>query len=727
MYDPRFLVFEFTWNLCLRAMQVQLVREFMSNVLAGRSMVKGMLMGEGKTTVVGPLLALMLADGKRLVVQVQPPALLEFSRSILRSSFSSLMYKKIYTLTMERSSVVDEALYSKLVNARDSSGIVISTPTAIKSIQLKYIELLNTIDAVRHGVRDRQDELVKEATQLHRTLQLFHQSALILDECDLILHPLKSELNFPTGAKEELDAAPNRWKLPIHLLDAVFFAERGRMSVGFEASNRAHSILASLATVINDGYRQRALQRSPHIVLLNTDFYFARMQPVLMDWLLLWLESQHLSGMSEEQIKRYVLQPTALTSADESLVAAASQLAPKMNKMLNLSRDWLCSYLPHVLAKIDRVSFGLLNKDDLARAKALDPLMPASRAVLAVPFVGKDVPSRSSEFAHPDVIIGLTILAYRYEGLRETDFHDIIQSLRATLSKEIGPYAQRKSALRYNRWVREAGGRIRGQTTYRDEDGTSDGQQQHSSEKKPRKVSSFAEEDRVEVVALRLLKRSNEDQMRALFELLRRLPDLIHFYLLEFIFPAAMRHQIVKLQASGQDIGGDMLFPVRLAFSGTPSTLLPYELGEAQFQPGSDGLILHTLTSEDIVSVQRASEGWSVRGLLDAIASSAVHALIDTGALITGMSNLDVAHYLLDRLNHSFAGVVFLDELDRKMILVRATGHVVPLATSGVPVESRFAFYDQIHTTGMDIQHRLNACAVLTLGKDMGRAHDPTH
>ena len=31
----------------------------------------------------------------------------------------------------------------------------------------------------------------------------------------------------------------------------------------------------------------------------------------------------------------------------------------------------------------------------------------------AVPFVGKDVPSTRSEFAHPDVVIGCTILAYR--------------------------------------------------------------------------------------------------------------------------------------------------------------------------------------------------------------------------------------------------------------------------------------------------------------------------
>ena len=44
--------------------------------------------------------------------------------------------------------------------------------------------------------------------------------------------------------------------------------------------------------------------------------------------------------------------------------------------MLNLARDWLRSYLPHCLKKIDRVSFGLLNADDLRRALDHDPQMP---------------------------------------------------------------------------------------------------------------------------------------------------------------------------------------------------------------------------------------------------------------------------------------------------------------------------------------------------------------
>ena len=45
--------------------------------------------------------------------------------------------------------------------------------------------------------------------------------------------------------------------------------------------------------------------------------------------------------------------------------------------------------------------------------------------------------------------------------------------------------------------------------------------------------------------------------------------------------------------------------------------------------------------------------------------------------------------------------------------------HVVRLAQAGVPVDRRFSFYDQIHTTGMDIHQCIDAKAAITLGKDM--------
>ena len=45
--------------------------------------------------------------------------------------------------------------------------------------------------------------------------------------------------------------------------------------------------------------------------------------------------------------------------------------------------------------------------------------------------------------------------------------------------------------------------------------------------------------------------------------------------------------------------------------------------------------------------------------------------------------------------------------------------HVVRLAQAGVPNHRRFSFYDQIHTTGMDIHQCIDARAAITLGKDM--------
>ena len=145
------------------------------------------------------------------------------------------------------------------------------------------------------------------------------------------------------------------------------------------------------------------------------------------------------------------------------LAAKVLALVPlHQKKLLNFSHDWLCTFLPHCMAKVNRVSFGLLTENECKRAVKKEPNMPRSRLKLAVPFLGKDVPSTSSEFAHPDVIVGLTIMAYRYSGLRETDFTTIMDALTSEFVNDIGPAKERHSNVRYNEWVLRSGGMIRG-------------------------------------------------------------------------------------------------------------------------------------------------------------------------------------------------------------------------------------------------------------------------
>ena len=453
-YDPRFLLFEFVHNIVLREAQVSLIREFVLAVRGKQPLVKQMLMGGGKTTVVGPMLALMLADGKTLVVQTMPQALLEQSKATLRATFSAIMRKRVFTLVFERSSELRWDTVEKLHSARHNRGVVLCTGSTIKSLQLK---LLEKMDVLRDTRRKQHPSMEVDLRGLVEVMHVYRSSCLIMDEVDLLLHPLKSELNFPIGKKHALDLSPQRWQCAIHCCDAVFYAERRTMAVNFQQSARAKQVLAELCDVIEAGYEQHTLQRSPHLTLLNEEWYVSAMKPVMAKWMLLWLEANHVSGLPERFMESYITRdyaplvheewgeaveaaaaareaeqvaeggasyraaaPGSPAHAQQRLHAmlllklAAGELTGKAMQLVNLAEEWLSTFLPHCLQKIDRVSFGLLSATEVVKLQQADPHTPRSRLKLAIPFLGKDVPSTASEFAHPDIIIGLTVLAYRH-------------------------------------------------------------------------------------------------------------------------------------------------------------------------------------------------------------------------------------------------------------------------------------------------------------------------
>jgi hypothetical protein len=48
-------------------------------------------------------------------------------------------------------------------------------------------------------------------------------------------------------------------------------------------------------------YDQCALQKLPHVTLLDPSFYHARIKPLLAEWTYLWLQKQHLHGIDREE------------------------------------------------------------------------------------------------------------------------------------------------------------------------------------------------------------------------------------------------------------------------------------------------------------------------------------------------------------------------------------------------------------------------------------------
>lgn len=288
-------------------------------------------------------------------------------------------------------------------------------------------------------------------------------------------------------------------------------------------------------------------------------------------------------------------------------------------------------------------------------------------------------------------MIGLTILAYRYEGLRKKDFRLVLRHLRDCLDEEGGHYKDRPSYQKFEQWVLSAGKAIRG--SKRREKGAKRSalieQNKKVSQRKKQElvlvskdkervigINIFAEmfiEDDDLIWPLQLIDLRDKEQFKVLFPLLHKLPHTVMYYLNDIIFPEVLAHQGLKLSACGQELGGDMLFGRRIGFSGTPSDILPQELGSCQYERGSDGKVVHFLTSPRICQFEFIPAGWNSQSILDFIAKATppFHALIDTGALITGMSNKAVADYLLKAGLAQMKGVVYLDELDRQMVLLR--------------------------------------------------------
>jgi hypothetical protein len=751
-FDPRYLVFEFTYSLMLRKSQVILVNKFMDSLRNGRSMCHQMIMGAGKTTVVTPLLALMLADGKQLVTQVVPHALLEFSRGVMREKFAAVVRKPVFTFQFDRGTPITRELYLKLCKARDSKAVICATPTSVKSFQLKFVEMMRYLEESKSGgrrtkgekggffsafslsaiARRFRDSSVMQEMKVDpedvyycaEILKLFRTGVLLLDEVDLILHPLKSELNWPIGQKDPIDFSRNRlgmglrWEIQWHLLDCVFYYTQKKMSVAFKDSREAITILENISNVIQQGVNQKYLQQTPHLVLLNKGYYHKQIKHLVAQWQLLYLRNKRLPSVEDKHLLSYMINGPNKDRAAASAVSVA--LDDEYMKMLNLSHDLLGNFLPFMLGKINRVTFGLLSKTDMKQSLESDSNISLTRRLAAIPFVGKDVPSRASQFSHPDVVIGLTIMAYRYEGLRLTDFENVLLELRERLDSEYGPYHKRPSALRYKAWVEEAGGKVRGP---REGEATGAGVLDDADVfLRAPMVSRVGGRGADDIWPLHLLDIKDEHHMGVTFKLLGRLPHVMEYYLDQFVFPLTMEHHHEKISASGQDLGGEMLFSKRVGFSGTPSDLLPEELGQCQYDECVDGQIINYLTSEEIVSSRLLPPDWCATKLLDDIVASVppFHVLIDSGALVTGLSNYEVAKYLINHgLSMDFDGVVFIDHKDRKMILMRHGMNVVRLNQAGIPPHRRFSFYDQIHTTGMDIHQCIDARAVLTLGKDM--------
>ena len=102
---------------------------------------------------------MLLADGQTLLMQVVSGPLLEFSRGVLRECFSSVTQKHVQTFSFDRQAVATEGMHDLLVSAKLTGGVVITSPSSVKSFMLKFTELMHSLDRFK-SLQAESDHIV---------------------------------------------------------------------------------------------------------------------------------------------------------------------------------------------------------------------------------------------------------------------------------------------------------------------------------------------------------------------------------------------------------------------------------------------------------------------------------------------------------------------------------------------------------------------------------------
>ncbi|CAE7493479.1 unnamed protein product [Symbiodinium necroappetens] len=612
-------------------------------------------------------------------------------------------FRPVYHMGFDRSDATSTsafALLRKVATATKQRAAVCSTASSIKSCILAFVEAETKLSRLkappaasartasqcldlacklwpRMADASHEKELEFTSICLAGVLSTFQSSIGVLDEVDLLLHPLMSELNFPVGAREPLDLSPERWELPMHLLQPFLCVD-----VDLEGQSPAWQ---TCREEIEKGLQQLALRDSPHLVLVVESFYFKHLEPPLRSWLCDYFRGH--GAFKESQVQ------DLLAALGEGASLSATDRA---SQLLVLGRDWLRHTLPFVLAKVNRVHYGLLRQKDTRDLEARGYPARGTRLQMAVPFTGLETPSIASEFANPDVAIGLTIQAFGHEGMRRSDVKSLLLLLKSDLLRDAGtPTVQRKAFRSFQAW------------TQSDPD--------------------VEASDSGGVLPLDLIQ-PDPASILSLKKLWAGKAPVYLYYLTREIFPKATPCQTKKLSACAQELASPSLFKVRLGFSGTPSNILPSSLPSVEFDGTTDGKTMAILSSPHLVQIHHLKSGWTPQSVLRYVANRRPRfcALIDTAALLCGLENEEVAKWLMDSPLTEGEGqdakeaCIFLARgTDLPMILLKGAASAVPLEDANILPEKRFCYFDQPHTTGIDINQPSLGVAAITMGKDM--------
>ncbi|KAI3322851.1 hypothetical protein HD806DRAFT_544884 [Xylariaceae sp. AK1471] len=415
---PEWLLLEVESGIMIRDVQERIASE-MINPRSYRNAGLQLIMGEGKSSVIVPIVAAELANGLQLarVIAAKPQS--KQMVQMLTSKLGGLLDRRVYYMPFSRALKVNSTALADTIdkmfrNCQESGGVLLVQPEHLLSFQLMGIECYCDESTGKQPIG-----------RSFLCLQDFfdNSSRDIVDEIDENFSP-KFELVYTMGSQQSIELSPARWicmQQVLSLVRSLAADIAGELPKSIEIDPRNEGGFPRVRILKGDAGELLIKRIARRICDTGLDgFPIARQQ-------------EHVREAVFEYITEYNLSPEEISAVEAS--GNGGFWTDSTKPLLLLLRGILAGgVLVFALSrKRWRVDFGL----------ATDRTPPTK---LAVPYRAKDNPTPRSEFSHPDIVIALTSLTYYYGGLEDEDLFIALGHLMES----------DQASIEYDAWIKDS-------------------------------------------------------------------------------------------------------------------------------------------------------------------------------------------------------------------------------------------------------------------------------
>jgi hypothetical protein len=348
---------------------------------SGRNSVLQLNMGEGKSSVIIPMVAVVLADQHHLARVITLKLLLRQTAYLLSQRLGGLVNRRLYHTPFSRKTTLNQEVVQSLQTifkqCRNRRGVFLALPEHLLSFRLMGRERLSN---------DRN--LAKYL--LETDLWLQQHTRDVLDESDEILDN-RFQLVYTVGCQQMLDGQPDRWTVTQAVLTCMDKHVDTISRTGGVKVDRKNGSFPAMTFLKEDSGHEL-------IALVVMDIVQGQVPAISLC---------HCGPKVLTAVKSFI----SLRDINDDAVALIDSTFGNSSHMSTLLV--LRGLFAH------RILLFTLQKKRWLVDYGLDP----GRCMMAVPYRAKGVPSLSSEFGHPDVAILLTSFSYYYTGMTNAQLY----------------------------------------------------------------------------------------------------------------------------------------------------------------------------------------------------------------------------------------------------------------------------------------------------------------